>query len=125
MSYLSLKSGTDVRGTAVVTAAHPEFELTDKTVSDISAAFIQFLSKKTGKNVNELKVSLGHDSRISAMRIKDAVTETLIKMGVNVLYCSYCSTPAMFMTTVTENCDGAIQITAGNNQICRKSSRYD
>ena len=47
MSYLSLKSGTDVRGTAVVTAAHPEFELTDKTVSDISAAFIQFLSKKT------------------------------------------------------------------------------
>ena len=55
MSYLSLKSGTDVRGTAVVTAAHPEFELTDKTVSDISAAFIQFLSKKTGKNVNEFR----------------------------------------------------------------------
>ena len=124
MSYLTLKSGTDVRGTAVVTAAHPEFELTDKTVSDISASFILFLSEKTGKNVNELKVSLGHDSRISAMRIKDAVANTLVKMGVNVLYCSYCSTPAMFMTTVTENCDGAIQITASHHPYDRNGLKF-
>lgn len=124
MSYLSLKSGTDVRGTAVVTAAHPDFELTDKTVSDISASFIIFLSKKTGKNVNELTVSLGHDSRISAMRIKDAVTKTLVKMGINVLYCSYCSTPAMFMTTVTKNCDGAIQITASHHPYDRNGLKF-
>ncbi len=124
MSYLSLKSGTDVRGTAVTTAAHPEFELTDKAVSDISASFILFLSEKTGKKPNELFVSLGHDSRISAMRIKDAVANTLVKMGVKVLYCSYCSTPAMFMTTVTEKCDGAIQITASHHPYDRNGLKF-
>lgn len=124
MSYLSLKSGTDVRGTAIVTAAHPEFELTDKAVSDISASFILFLSEKTGKKPNELFVSLGHDSRISAMRIKDAVANTLVKMGVKVLYCSYCSTPAMFMTTVTEKCDGAIGITASHHPYDRNGLKF-
>lgn len=124
MSYLSLKSGTDVRGTAVVTAAHPEFELTDKAVSEICAAFILFLSKRANKKPNELFVSLGHDSRISAIRIKDAIADTLVKMGVNVLYCSYCSTPAMFMTTVTEKCDGAIQITASHHPYDRNGLKF-
>lgn len=124
MSYLTLKSGTDVRGTAVVTTANPEIQLTDKAVSDISAAFIKFLSKKVNKNTNELTVSLGHDSRVSAMRIKTAVKDTLVKMGVNVLNCNYCSTPAMFMTTVTENCDGAIGITASHHPYDRNGLKF-
>lgn len=124
MSYISLKSGTDVRGTAVATASSPEFELTDKAVSDIAAAFILFLSNKTGKSTDELTVSLGHDSRVSAIRIKDAVAKTLVKMGVSVIYCSYCSTPAMFMTTVTENCDGSIQITASHHPYDRNGLKF-
>ncbi|MDE5994351.1 MAG: phosphomannomutase/phosphoglucomutase [Oscillospiraceae bacterium] len=124
MSYLSLKSGTDVRETAVVTAANPEYELTDKAVSDISAAFILFLCERLSKKPNELTVSLGHDSRISAMRIKTAIADTLVKMGVRVLYCSYCSTPAMFMTTVTKNCDGAIQITASHHPYDRNGLKF-
>lgn len=124
MTYLSLKSGTDVRGTAVSTAEYPEYELTDKSVSDISAAFILFLSEKTNKKPNELTVSLGHDSRISAMRIKTAVANTIISMGVSVLYCSYCSTPAMFMTTVTENCDGAVGITASHHPYDRNGLKF-
>ena len=124
MSYLSLKSGTDVRGTAVVTTQHPEYELTDKTVADISAAFIKFLSKRVNKNVNELLVSVGHDSRISADRIKSAVIDRISKMGVNVLNCNYCSTPAMFMTTVTENCDGAIGITASHHPYDRNGLKF-
>ena len=124
MSYLSLKSGTDVRGTAVITVEHPVFELTDECVSDISASFINWLSEKKNKKAGELTVSVGHDSRISGPRIKDAVINALASMGVQVLYCSNCSTPAMFMTTVTRNCDGAIQITASHHPYDRNGLKF-
>lgn len=124
MKLMHLKSGTDVRGTAVSTAEHPNFELTDEAVAAISGSFINFLSEKTGKPANELTVSVGHDSRISAMRIKDAVIKTLTGMGVSVLYCSYCSTPAMFMTTVTRSCDGAVQITASHHPYDRNGLKF-
>lgn len=124
MKLMHLKSGTDVRGVAVATEKHPEFQLTDDVVKAISGAFIDFLCKKTGKTSENLIVSVGHDSRISAMRIKDAVIGEISEMGVNVLYCSYCSTPAMFMTTVTRNCDGAIQITASHHPFDRNGLKF-
>lgn len=124
MNLIHLKSGTDVRGTAISTEEHPEFELTDEVVSAISGAFIDFLNVNLRKPINELTVSVGHDSRISAMRIKDAVIKKLTDMGVNVLYCSYCSTPAMFMTTVTKGCDGAVQITASHHPYDRNGLKF-
>ncbi len=124
MSYLFLKSGTDVRGTALVTVEHPKYELTDKCVSDISASYILWLSSKTGKEISDLTVSIGHDSRLSGPRIKDAITETISNMGVNLLYCSNCSTPAMFMTTITRGCDGAIQITASHHPYDRNGLKF-
>lgn len=124
MKLMHLKSGTDVRGVAIATEKYPVIQLTDDAVKAISGAFIDFLCKKTGKSAEELTVSVGHDSRISAMRIKDAVISEISSMGVNVLYCSYCSTPAMFMTTVTKGCDGAIQITASHHPFDRNGLKF-
>ncbi len=124
MKLMHLKSGTDVRGVAVATEKYPEIQLTDEVVKVISASFVDFLCEKTGKSANELTVSVGHDSRISAMRIKKVVIDELAMMGVNVLYCSYCSTPAMFMTTVTRNCDGAVQITASHHPFDRNGLKF-
>ncbi len=124
MKLMHLKSGTDVRGVAVATEKHPEIQLTDDVVKYISASFIKFLSKKTGKKYNDLTVSVGHDSRISADRIREAVISVVSGMGVNVLNCSYCSTPAMFMTTVTRECDGAIQITASHHPFDRNGLKF-
>ncbi len=124
MKLMHLKSGTDVRGVAVATEKYPEIQLTDEVVKAISGSFIGFLCEKTGKRANELTVSVGHDSRISAMRIKAAVIDEISQMGVNVLYCSYCSTPAMFMTTVTRACDGAIQITASHHPFDRNGLKF-
>ena len=124
MKLMHLKSGTDVRGVAVATEKYPEIQLTDEVVKAISGSFIGFLCDKTGKTANELTVSVGHDSRISAMRIKEAVIDEIVQMGVNVLYCSYCSTPAMFMTTVTRGCDGAIQITASHHPFDRNGLKF-
>lgn len=124
MKLMHLKSGTDVRGIAVATEKFPEIQLTEEVVKAISASFIDFLSEKTGKKINDLTVSVGHDSRISAMKIRKAVVDEIATMGVNVLYCSYCSTPAMFMTTVTRNCDGAIQITASHHPFDRNGLKF-
>ncbi len=124
MNLMHLKSGTDVRGVAVATEKYPEIQLTDDVVKFISTSFIKFLSEKTGKSYSDLTVSVGHDSRISADRIRDAVISVVVDMGVNVLDCSYCSTPAMFMTTVTRNCDGAIQITASHHPFDRNGLKF-
>ncbi len=124
MKLMHLKSGTDVRGVAVATEKYPEIQLTDDVVKFISASFIRFLSEKTNKKYNELTVSVGHDSRISADRIREAVISVVSGMGVNVLNCSYCSTPAMFMTTVTKDCHGAIQITASHHPFDRNGLKF-
>ena len=124
MKLMHLKSGTDVRGVAVATEKYPEIQLTDKVVKEISASFIDFLCERKNKKADELLVSVGHDSRISAERIKKAVIEIITGMGVNVLDCSYCSTPAMFMTTVTKKCDGAIQITASHHPFDRNGLKF-
>lgn len=124
MKLMHLKSGTDVRGIAVATENFPEIQLTEEVVKAISASFVDFLCEKTGKKINDLTVSVGHDSRISAMKIRKAVVDEIATMGVNVLYCSYCSTPAMFMTTVTRGCDGAIQITASHHPFDRNGLKF-
>ncbi len=124
MKLMHLKSGTDVRGVAVATEKYPEIQLTNDVVKFISTSFIKFLSEKTGRKYCDLTISVGHDSRISADRIREAVISVVSGMGVNVLNCSYCSTPAMFMTTVTRDCDGAIQITASHHPYDRNGLKF-
>ena len=66
MSLLKLKSGTDIRGTAV----GENIELTDEAVMKIASAFVSYLSSRTGIKKENITLAVGHDSRISAERIK-------------------------------------------------------
>ncbi len=121
--YDFLKSGTDVRGVAVEYEGKP-IDLTDEAVYDISAAFVAFLIKKTGKRAEEIKISVGHDSRISADRISAAVLKSLKNCGVNALYFDLASTPAMFMSTIELALDGAIEITASHHPFFRNGLKF-
>lgn len=122
--YARLKSGTDIRGVASEGVANEPVELTDERVCSISAAFLQWLCERTGKKPYDLSVSVGHDSRISADRIKRQVISALSRGGARVIDCSLASTPAMFMTTVDLGCDGAVQITASHHPWNRNGLKF-
>ena len=98
--WKQFKSGTDIRGVAVDGVEGEPLNLTDDTVASMAAAFLVWLSQKTGKAVSELKVAVGHDSRISAERIRSAVVNAMVNCGASVLNCGLSSTPAMFMITL-------------------------
>ncbi len=121
--YKKLKSGTDIRGVAVAYNGQ-EVTLTDSAVYDITCAFVKWLQDKKNKNVSELVVSVGHDSRISAPRISATVLKALKNMGVTSKFCALASTPAMFMTTVKADCDGAVQITASHHPFYRNGLKF-
>ena len=123
MDYMFLKSGTDVRGIASDLGGKA-VELTDEAVYDISAAFAVWCVNKFSKPANELKIALGHDSRITADRISGQVKLALANAGVNVLDCGLASTPAMFMTTVDLHTDAAIQITASHHPFDRNGLKF-
>ncbi len=120
MSLMKLKSGTDVRGTAV----GENTDLTDEAVKKITAGFLSVLSEKTSLSPDEMAVAVGHDSRISAERIKKAVISVLLSKGVKVLDCSLSSTPAMFMTTVVLGCTASVQITASHHPYDKNGLKF-
>lgn len=123
-NLFALKSGTDIRGIAVEGIEGESINLTDDVISCVVDAFAYWMCRKIGKDAESVTVSVGHDSRISAERIKKCCITTLTKRGIRVLDCALSSTPAMFMTTVDLDCDGAIQITASHHPFNRNGLKF-
>lgn len=119
--YKKLKSGSDIRGTAADGVPGEEIELTDKAVFDLTVGFCKWLKEK---GYNGEKIAVGHDSRISAVRIKNQVISALGEFGYKVYDCSYASTPAMFMTTVYLDCFASIQITASHHPFNKNGLKF-
>ena len=65
-NILKLQNGSDVRGVAVGGVEGQPVTLTGEAANRIAAAFARWLSEKSGKPIHELKIGVGHDSRISA-----------------------------------------------------------
>ncbi|MCD7723126.1 MAG: phosphomannomutase/phosphoglucomutase [Clostridiales bacterium] len=107
-----LKSGTDVRGTAVE-CENEKINLTDEAVEKICMSFVRFVTRRAGKE--KLRIALGTDVRISAQRIKKAALSAFMQEGVQVYDLSVASTPAVFMAIVTDiKVDAALEITASH-----------
>lgn len=115
----SLQNGSDIRGIAIETSDH-EITLTDERVEKIAYGFAVWLKEVKQLEVeNEkipLKVSIGHDSRLSADRIKTVFVKGLTNAGIDVIDVGLSTTPAMFMSTKYDDyaCDGAVMITASH-----------
>ncbi len=122
--WKQFKSGTDVRGVAVEGVEGQVYNLTDEVIEKITAGFLFWLSEKLRKPCAELTVAVGHDSRISAQRIKAVVLRSFSLAGVKAYDCGLSSTPSMFMTTVELGCDGAVQITASHHPYYRNGLKF-
>ena len=119
--YKKLKSGSDIRGTAAEGVEGEPVELTDKAVFDLTVGFCKWLKE----NGYEGKmIAVGHDSRISALRIKNQVIATLGEYGYKIYDCGYASTPAMFMTTVYLDCIASVQITASHHPFNKNGLKF-
>ena len=110
----ALKSGSDVRGTALEGVAGEHVDLTDEAVEAIAKAFLFRLSGKLNKK--KLTVAVGHDSRLSAKRISDAVLKAVTESGCDALFTGLSSTPSMFMLLKEEDygADASVMITASH-----------
>ena len=122
--WKSFKSGTDIRGVAVDGVEGEPLNLTDEVVGKMAKAFLLWLSQRTGRQPHELRVAVGHDSRVSADRIRSAVVSAMVECGAKVLDCGLSSTPSMFMITLDRQLDGSVQITASHHPYHRNGLKF-
>ena len=123
---LKLQNGSDVRGVACEGIEGEAVNLTPDAVNLIGQAFVQWLSGKTGKAADQLKIGVGHDSRITADLIKDAFITGLSQAGAAIYDCGLVSTPSMFMTVVFPEFafDGSVMITASHLPFNRNGLKF-
>ena len=109
-----LQNGSDIRGVALEGIENEPVTLTQNEAYVLAQGFYHFLMNKTKKTT--LTIAVGHDSRLSASVLNQAVCEALKDAGCHVYACHLASTPSLFMSTIFEEfkCDGAIMITASH-----------
>ncbi len=124
--WLKLQNGSDIRGVAIEGVAGQPVTLHDPIVRSIGCAFARWLSQRLNKPVEQLKISVGHDSRISASQIKTAIFQGLTTAGATGIDCGLASTPAMFMSTVFDKYqfDGALMLTASHLPFNRNGVKF-
>ncbi|GKU91708.1 hypothetical protein SLEP1_g5539 [Rubroshorea leprosula] len=131
VDFLKLQNGSDIRGVAVAGVEGEPINLTEPVAEAIAAAFAAWLSKKKKADTpRRLRVSIGHDSRISAQTLQDAVSRGITRAGLDVIQYGLASTPAMFNSTLTKDetflcpADGAIMITASHLPYNRNGFKF-
>ncbi len=124
MNFKDFKSGTDIRGVASEGVKGQEVNLTDEAVKAMAAGFLLWCEERTGKQAEQLKIAIGHDSRISAGRILSALCEVFKAHGATVYDCGLASTPSMFMAVIELPCDASVQITASHHPFNRNGLKF-
>ena len=124
MDYKKLQNGSDIRGVALEGIEGQNVNLTEKVCKDIGRGFAVWLYKKTGKK--DLKVAVGRDSRLSGEALSKWLIDSMVESGINVTDFALASTPAMFMSTVTEGYkyDGSVMITASHLPFNRNGFKF-
>lgn len=124
--FLRLQNGSDVRGIALDGVDGEKVNLTPNIVSCIAVAFAHKLAEKYNKSVNEIRIGVGHDPRLSAISLKNGILEGLQSICCQIYDCGLASTPAMFMGTIFEETrfDGSIMITASHLPYNRNGMKF-
>ncbi len=123
---MKLQNGSDIRGIACEGIEGEHVNLTEDAGNLIGGGFVRWLAHKKGKRTEELRIGIGHDSRITADSLFAAAAKGIAAAGAKVYDCGLVSTPSMFMTTVFEEFafDGAIMITASHLPFNRNGYKF-
>ena len=124
-AYLKLQNGSDVRGIAITSENGPA-NLHEEEARAIARAFVSYLVKKTGKEAADLKVGVGHDSRLSADVLTRGAAQGITAAGAKGFNCGLVSTPSMFNSTILagSDFDGAVMITASHMPYDRNGLKF-
>jgi phosphomannomutase len=124
--WKKLQNGSDIRGVALEGVPDEAVNLTPEVVKTLGNAFVRWLSEQTKKSTTDLTIAIGRDSRLSGETLSRAVIEGIAIAGCRVYDFDIASTPAMFMSTVTEgfDCDGAIMLTASHLPFNRNGLKF-
>mgnify|MGYP002530176560 CR=1 FL=1 len=114
MDYTKLQNGSDIRGVAMEGIEGQHVNLTEQACRDIGRGFALWLRARLGKDT--LRVAVGRDSRLSGPQLALWLMEAMAAEGLQVTDLGMASTPAMFMSTVTEGFafDASVMITASH-----------
>ena len=125
MDYSKLQNGSDIRGVALEGIEGQHVNLTENVCKDIGRGFALWLLKKTGKSAG-LRVAVGRDSRLSGGDLCSWICQAMVEQGLEVTDFGMASTPAMFMSTVTEGYkfDGSVMITASHLPFNRNGFKF-
>jgi len=124
IDYLGLKNGSDVRGVATDGVEGEPINLTPEVAANIAAAFGLWLKEKTGRE--QVRIAVGHDSRISAASLCEAVKTGILKTGSDAELTGLSSTPSMFMILKdgSRRLDGSVMITASHLPFNRNGMKF-
>ncbi len=124
MDYKKLQNGSDIRGVALEGIEGQHVNLTEDVCKDIGRGFAVWLKNKAGKD--NLRVAVGRDSRLSGENLCSWISNAMVEAGLNVTDFGMASTPAMFMSTVTEGYafDGSVMITASHLPFNRNGFKF-
>ena len=122
MDWMKLKSGTDVRGTALGDAPL----LTTHVAQCLGMAFARYVAQKAGKPTTQITIALGRDSRLSGPALLRATAEGISRAGASVLDFGMCTTPAMYMSILTPGFqpDAAIMLTASHHPYDKNGLKF-
>ncbi len=124
MDYKKLQNGSDIRGVALEGIEGQHVNLTQDAVEAIGRGFALWLKAKCGKD--EMRVAVGRDSRLSGETLAAWLCKAMVEEGLNVTDIGLASTPAMFMSTVTEGYkfDASVMITASHLPFTRNGFKF-
>jgi phosphomannomutase len=125
-NWHQLQNGSDLRGVALEGISGEAVNLTPEIATILGRAFVSWLVQTLNQSPPDLVISVGRDSRLSGPALKQGLIEGIISTGSHVYDFELASTPAMFMSTVTEgfSCDGAIMLTASHLPFNRNGLKF-
>jgi phosphomannomutase len=123
-SWTKLQNGSDIRGIALEGIPNEAVNLTVEHANAIGQAFVLWLSEKLKLSADQLRVSVGRDSRLSGAQLCQALCQGIYGQNAEAVDCELASTPAMFMSTIKAGFDGAVMITASHLPFNRNGFKF-